>query len=300
MSYTFDFAVIGGDNRQLFLADLLAKEKAAVCYYGLTPCALPSKYIPCFINQTITATSSLKEAIQSSNYIIGPTPFCKDKVNLTSASNLGIPIEDFISYCAPDQKIYAGAIPKHVLDLTSKKGLTFIDIMQWEQVSMLNSIATAEGTICEAIRNSVINLQNSKVLLLGFGRCGQILAKKLKALDANVTVSVRNADALSLAVAYGYDGFLLDELEKYVGQFDYIFNTIPAMVLPKNILQKIALDTTIIDIASSPGGVDFNYANDHCYNAGLYLGLPGIMSPKTSAKIQLDAILEDSIHSKIS
>lgn len=293
MSFSFDFAIIGGDNRQLFLADLLTKEHVKVCYYGLSPCNLPSKYIPCFMNETITATSSLKEALENSKYIIGPTPFCKDKIYITSSSNLGILVEDFLSFCSSEQTIYAGAIPKHIMDAAKKKGLKIKDVMEWEHVSMLNGIATAEGAICEAIRNSMINLQGSKVLILGFGRCGQILAKKLAALDARVTVSVRNYDVLSMALAYGYDGFLLDELKDYVSEFDFIFNTIPAMVLGKNMLMKIKKDTAIIDIASSPGGVDYNYAGDHCYNAGLYLGLPGIMSPKSSAKIQLDAILND-------
>ena len=130
-------------------------------------------------------------------------------------------------------------------------------------------------------------------MILDFGRCGQIIAKKIASLDANVSVSVRKEDVLSLAFAYGYEGFLLDELEEHVGKYDFIFNTIPAMVLPKNLLMKINAETAIIDIASSPGGVDFNFANDHCYNAGLYLGLPGLMSPKSSAKIQMDAILKD-------
>ena len=293
MSYSFDFAIIGGDNRQLFLADLLSKKDVTICYYGLTPCALPSRYIPCFINQTITASSSLVEAIESSKYIIGPTPFCKDKSYITSATSLGILIEDFVNACSPEQTVYAGAIPNHVLEMARKRGLHFVDIMTWEPVSMLNSIATAEGAICEAIRNSIVNLQGSNVLILGFGRCGQIIAKKIASLDANVSVSVRKEDVLSLAFAYGYEGILLDELEEHVGKYDFIFNTIPAMVLPKNLLMKINAETAIIDIASSPGGVDFNFANDHCYNAGLYLGLPGLMSPKSSAKIQMDAILKD-------
>lgn len=293
MSFSFDFAVIGGDNRQLFLADLLSQKNVKVCYYGLSPCNLPSKYIPGFMNETITATSSLKEALENSKYIIGPTPFCKDKIYINSTSTLGILVEDFISYCTPEQIIYGGAIPKEVLEAGVKKGLKIKDIMEWEHVSMLNGVATAEGAICEAIRNSMVNLQGSKVLILGFGRCGQILAKKLAALDAKVSVSVRKYDVLSMALAFGYDGFLLEELKDHVQEFDFIFNTIPAMVLGKNMLIKIKKETAIIDIASSPGGVDYNYAGDHCYNAGLYLGLPGRMSPKSSAKIQLDAILND-------
>lgn len=293
MSYSFDFAVIGGDNRQLFLANILSETTSNICYYGLTPCALPSKYIPCFMNETITACTTVKEAIQNSKYIIGPTPFCQNRTEITSSNISGILIKDFINYTSPDQKVYAGAIPNYVLKEASVHNLKFIDIMKWESVAMLNAVATAEGAICEAIKNSFINIQGSKILILGFGRCGQILAKKLSALDASISICVRKEDVLSSAIAYGYDGFILQDLSEHVGTFDFIFNSIPSMILDKNMLLKIDPNTVIIDIASSPGGVDFNYANDHCYNANLYLGLPGKMSPKTSAKIQLESILKD-------
>ncbi len=292
MSYQYDFAVIGGDNRQLFLADLLSKLPYRTCYYGLTPCALPSRYIPSFQNETIIACSSLEEAITESKYLIGPTPFCKDKLSLTSATEAGILIEDLIQFATKEQLIFGGAIPEYAIAKGTEKELKFIDLMEQEPVSMLNAIATAEGAICEAIRNSIINLQGSRSLVIGFGRCGQILAKKLYSLDSKVSITARRIEACSMAKAYGYDSFLLSSLEENIADFDFIFNTVPSMVLPKSLLKLINFETAIIDIASSPGGVDFNYANDHCYNAGLYLGLPGKMSPKTSAKILLDAILE--------
>lgn len=245
------------------------------------------------MNGTITACSSLKEAITTSKYIIGPTPLCKDSTYVSSSSTVGIELSEFISLCSKDQRIYAGAIPKNIQNKAKDLGLTFIDIMNWEHVSLKNSVATAEGAICEAIKNSMVNIQGSKILILGFGRCGQILAKKLAALDAEVCISVRRHEVLSLASAYGYDGFLIDELQTNIGGYDFIFNTIPCMVLPKEILKYVSEDVVIIDIATYPGGVDFNYTCDHCLNAGLYLGLPGRMSPKSSAKIQLEAILND-------
>lgn len=293
MSYLYDYAIIGGDNRQLFLADLLTQTGGSVCYYGLSPCALPCKYIPCFMNKTIVASQSLQDAVEHSRIIIGPVPFTKDKTYLTSDSSLGILVEDVLNLLRPDQILYAGAISKQLMDKSKELGLKFIDIMKFEPVSLLNAIATAEGAICEAIRHSIINIQGSNILVLGFGRCGQILAKKLAALDGNVTVSIRKEESMSLALAYGYESFLLKDLKDQISNYHFIFNTIPAMVLTQDILKQVPEETAIIDIASAPGGVDFNYTNDHCYNAGLYLGLPGKMSPKSSAKILLDAILQD-------
>jgi dipicolinate synthase subunit A len=54
--------------------------------------------------------------------------------------------------------------------------------MKDEKIVILNAIATAEGTIMEAIRSSDQNLHGSNCIELGYGRCAKVLAQKLKAL----------------------------------------------------------------------------------------------------------------------
>ena len=57
------------------------------------------------------------------------------------------------------------------------------------------------------------------------------------------------------------------------------------MVLDSNLLKCVGRDTIIIDIASAPGGVDFECAKRFGINASLCLSLPGKYSPQTSGKI---------------
>lgn len=291
MSYMFDFAIIGGDNRQVFLADLLCQKDFSVCYYGLSLEALPLNFVKNFSNHTITNCPSLQYAIENSKYIIGPIPFSKDNTNVTTHSIYQINVTTLYSMIKPDQLLFAGAFSKSNISLADENTVSIIDMMKCEEVAIMNSVATAEGAICEAIQKSNINLQEANSLILGFGRCGQILAKKVKALDSNLYVSVRKKEVLSSALAYGYQGFLLDELEYYIEGFDFIFNTIPSIILTKELLCKTKEEVTIIDIASSPGGVDYNFAKAHSYNAHLCLALPGKLSPKSSAQILLDNIL---------
>ncbi len=49
--------------------------------------------------------------------------------------------------------------------------------MKMNDVAILNAVATAEGAIAEAIKRSIINIHQSNCLVLGYGRCAQILAK---------------------------------------------------------------------------------------------------------------------------
>ncbi|OJT71237.1 dihydrofolate reductase, partial [Clostridioides difficile] len=52
---------------------------------------------------------------------------------------------------------------------------------------------------------------------------------------------------------------------------------------------KVSQEVTIIDIASSPGGVDYSVVKEAGINATLCLGLPGKYSPKTSGEILVNA-----------
>jgi dipicolinate synthase subunit A len=163
--------------------------------------------------------------------------------------------------------------------------------MSNEKITILNAIATAEGTIMEAILNSDRNLHRSKCLVLGYGRCAKVLAQKLKALDANVTVAARSKEALAYANSFGLNIIALSDLDKILPDCDYIFNTIPALILTKEKLNLIKQDSTIIDIASYPGGVDFDYAKKLNLTAKLCPALPGKVASKSSADILATEII---------
>ncbi len=60
--------------------------------------------------------------------------------------------------------------------------------------------------------------------------------------------------------------------------------------MTKERLEKVSQEVTIIDIASSPGGVDYSATKEVGINATLCLGLPGKYSPKTSGEILVNAI----------
>jgi dipicolinate synthase subunit A len=163
--------------------------------------------------------------------------------------------------------------------------------MKDEKITILNAIATAEGTIMEAIKSSDINLHGSTCLILGYGRCAKVLAVKLKALDAKVIIAARSEDALAYAEAAGYQTTSLINMKKILPSCNFIFNTIPALILDKSCLAHVDPEVTIIDIASAPGGVDYEYALKHSLNAKLCLGLPGKVSPRSSADILLTGIV---------
>jgi dipicolinate synthase subunit A len=83
----------------------------------------------------------------------------------------------------------------------------------------------------------------------------------------------------------GAEAIHLEDLGEVLPDVDVVFNTIPALVLTRELLQKMPQEALIIDIASSPGGVDFQGAADLGIKAILAAGLPGKAAPVTAGRI---------------
>ncbi|MEA5085259.1 MAG: dipicolinate synthase subunit DpsA [Lachnospiraceae bacterium] len=271
-----NFLVLGGDLRQFYLTEKLkASGENTEVYFDRE------------------SNFSLEEVMEKSDIIICPIPFTKDKKNIFSTQGIEeLDIEKFLNCVTSRHTIWGGNIPQKIKNELKERNISFFDFMESEEVSIKNAVATAEGTIAEAIRLSTKNLHNSKCLVLGYGRCGKVLSQKLKALDAHVTVGGRSDEKLANAFAFGLETVNLKNLESAINKFDFIFNTVPELIVGKNLIDLMKKDVVIIDISSAPGGVDFDYCRVLGINASLCLGLPGKFSPETSANILFDAIIK--------
>lgn len=118
----------------------------------------------------------------------------------------------------------------------------------------------------------------------------EVLAEKLAALKANVTVMDRKEEKRARAETYGCQAVDFTMPATNMSEFDFIFNTVPAPVLDEHFLANVKKDVTIVDIASKPGGVDFEYCRKHSIDANLCLGLPGKYAPKSAAAILMEVI----------
>lgn len=159
--------------------------------------------------------------------------------------------------------------------------------MQNEPLTIANAISTAEGALQIAMEETDITIHNSKILILGFGRIGKILSKDLQLLGAKVTCEARKEEDIAWIKAYGYEALNLNELNKncdVLNKFDIIFNTIPHLILDEEKLKKVNKNVTIIDLASKPGGVDFEMCGKLGIKNKWALALPGKVAPVTSAK----------------
>lgn len=260
-----DFLIIGGDTRNLKLADILIQNGHTV-----QTMALGEEYSP-----------SLQEP-----YVIGPMPFTTDGVMLNAPlAKQPVKLNDFTDITKQCKMIIAGKIPKQLRQHFEEQGILVYDYLDYEEINIYNCIPTAEGAIEIAMNTLPITLHGSSALVIGYGRIGKILANKLKLLDVNTVVLCRKNTDHALCEANGLDSIFPYELESNIQKMDVIFNTAPAPVLDSHKLSKIKKDCVVIDLASAPGGCDFAYGKEAGIKIIHALSLPGKVAPVTCANI---------------
>lgn len=288
MNDQYDYAVIGGDLRQVYLVEELAHDSNRICHYGL--CGVPERH-RCSPASFVAAASSLEEICNASPCILCPIPFSKHGEFLhQSAFDKALPLNLLLSNLKPGQSLFAGCIPKDFRSEAVHMGVHVFDLMSDLPLSYFNTIATAEGAICEAIKQSPINLHQSSCAILGYGKCGKTLAAYLKGMFCHVSVASNQEEECAQASLVTDRAQSLEDFGTCVETFDFIFNTIPSIVITSDLLARMKRTVTIIDIASAPGGVDQKAAKKLGIHALSCPGLPGKYAPSSSARAIKKAI----------
>lgn len=275
-------SVIGGDLRQLTLAKLLLKEGYRLYLYGFDKDMVPDA----------PASGDDVQTALDADLVILPVPVTFDGIYINSpyAEKL-VSIEEFLEKLNPSSIVFGGQIKSDLASRLDEKGIAYRDYLKREELAIRNAVPTAEGAIEIAIAETPITLHGSKCLVLGYGRIGKILSKMLAAIGAQTFVEARKYADLAMIEGHGYEPVSLGEMKSRIGEFDIIFNTVPAMILDEELLRLIKKDALIIDLASKPGGVDMKSAKNIGVKVIWALSLPGKIAPVTSGAIIKDTIM---------
>lgn len=278
------FAIIGGDLRIVKLAEMLAKDENQIYVYGLEKAEdLRNK-------PNIVQCDTIKKAVQEAEIVIGPIPFSSNGNTVNAPfCDKEITIREMM-HVINAKVLIAGGITPEVYDMANDEYIEIVDILKREELAVLNTIATAEGTIQVAIENTNKILHGSEVLILGFGRIGKVLARKLAGLSARVTCAARKDEDLAWIQAYGHKATNINSIGTNLSQFDIIINTVPHMILTEERLANVKQECLLIDLASNPGGIDKKAVKDKNLKFVWALSLPGKVAPTTSAEFIKDTI----------
>jgi dipicolinate synthase subunit A len=273
------FIFIGGDARQLEVIKSFIKMRANITLIG-------------FDNLQTPLSGTMQKAFEPgvlsrADVVVLPVIGTDDKGEISSifTSKTLILTEEHMKALPNHATIFTGLARPYLKKLCNKYHISYVELMQRDDVAIYNSIPTVEGAIMMAIQNTDITIHSSNTLVLGLGRVGLTLARTLQAIGAHVKTGISNSADFARAFEMGVNPFYLHDLEEHAENAELIFNTIPAQVLTATVLARVRHDAVMIDIASKPGGIDYHYAEKRGLKAILCPSLPGIVAPKTAGRI---------------
>lgn len=277
MKKSATLAIVGGDLRQAELARMLNKDGHNISVYALERQSF---------DNDIKQIHDLRLGFSDVDAVILPMPTLQDEFHInTPLSNASHKFSTILDAINEKKYVFGGSLSSEIKHHAKIANLKTIDYLKRPELAILNAIPSVEGALQIAMEQMLTTLHGSNSLVIGNGRIGKLLAQRLQSMGAKVSVSARNYVDFAHIETYGYTPLDTRNLSGNLGEFDVIFNTVPVLVLGVSELTEIKKECLIIDLASKPGGVDFNSANKLSKNAIWALSLPGKVAPLTSAKI---------------
>lgn len=287
-----NLAILGGDQRQVFMARRLAESGHSVFVWGLGACDAEigaAKVCACW-----------EDAVNASNAVILPLPASSDGVRVhcpLQCEDVFLRIPALLDKLG-DRLLLGGRFTEALRGIAEQKGARWIDYYESEVLQLKNALPTAEGAISIAMRELPVTLDGTHAVILGYGRIGSLLAEKLYLLGARVTVYARRSEQLTQASLHHHTvRRMICEGGHSVPQgipqdCRVIFNTVPRWILTREQLVKLPKNCVLIDLASAPGGIDHNAAAELGIRSIWGTSLPGRYTPESAGYI-LAEVIED-------
>lgn len=275
------FAVIGGDKRSVLLCSLLWQDRHRVHSYAMEKAELPAE---------IPKAGCLQGCVYGADCVVLPTPAEKNGLINAPFAAQPLPVDELLGALWPGQLLIGGKLSRELCMGAVAQGLQPADIMQRRGFTVGNAALTAEGAVEKLMAASPRSLWGSRILVTGWGRVARILALRLYALGAKVTVAARKDGDRTMAQALGLEAADFPGLAELLPAFDFIVNTVPARVFGAGELENIRQDALLLELASPPGGFEPQEAESRGIKAMAAPGLPGLCAPYTAAELIREAI----------
>ena len=221
-----------------------------------------------------------------------PIPVTKLEQNAVLKEKLKQELIKQGSVAGVEIKVFGGALSQEWCDFLDSYKIPYWDFMKLPEVVDGNGKITAEASVAEVLQLSEYAINGQKILVTGYGCCGEKIAKLFGSMGAKVIVVARRKEVRQQAVSDGFCAVDFEEMKMELQDAFTVINTVPSMVLSEDCIQRMPPGAIIVDIASKPGGTDFEAAKKYGVPAKLALGLPGIYTTSSSALLLKNAIFQ--------
>lgn len=267
------FAILGGDDRSVRLARLLR-----VAGHIVRPFALDQALPNCFADAA--------EALRGAEAALLPLPAVRNgKLNAPFSAET-YDAADLLRHAAPGTPVICGVPGAALREVCRERGLPLYDLMERESFVQRNAALTAEGTLALLAQGPGAIL-GRHILVAGCGRVGKALARRLAALEAEVTVAARSPAARDWATSQGCRAVPLASAA--APGYDAAVNTVPARIFDREALRRFG-QIPLIELASAPYGFDPAAAQALGNPVRLAAGVPGTYAPEAAAEAMREAL----------
>ena len=279
-----NISFLGGDARQITAAAKLMNDGYRVsAFFGEVA-------DDCSVKQN----QSVEEALEGADIIALPLPASVDGYSLNAPflKTEQINFSKIVEGVSPPQLVVGGRIPENIIQALTDKGVKVIDYFKSEAFQIENAYTTAEAALSIAMNNLKRNIRGARFAVTGFGRIARALTDILTKLSASVTVLARKESDLAWARLGGASTLRLngENIDRLTTGYDIIFNTVPTWLFFERFLSSLDRNTLIIDLASSPGGVDVSAAKKLSSRVLWASSLPGKYAPESAGRLIADCI----------
>ena len=268
--------IAGGDMRQIYCAKRLSRE------FEIKITGFDKENLPDDTELPFAAAASQE---RFSCAVLPVPPLNSNGTINTPYSSSVLTPEALTTLLSDNAAVYAGRVDNELKAALPQYEI--YDYMLSEELNIKNAVPTAEGAVQLALEELPCTLNGLKVLVAGIGRIGTALVRILQGFGADITAAVHDPRGTAKARLYGIRSAPVRRLD---GSFSLVFNTVPKLIFDKELLRKFNRDTLFIDLASKPGGIDFEAATELGLKVIWALGLPGKTAPVTSGEIIAETV----------
>ena len=268
-------AVIGGDKRMLFAAKAFSADGYEVSIAGFDR----------LVSLCDIRIADAETVCEWADIIVLPVRPVADGHIAMPFSDIRITVPELMSMIG-EKPVFSGCAS---LLKPYAQGEVY-DYAVREDFTVKNAELTAEGAVGILLNDYEGAVFGTDILVTGYGRIGKILSAYLRRMGAHVTAAARKDSDRAMIGINGMTA--LDYPDIDWGRYPVIINTVPFMVLDAPAVDAMDDDVYIIDLASAPGGVDFDKAQGRGLSCMHALSLPGKTAPLAAGRIIRDTVIK--------